>query len=241
MGIGVGPGDPALITIKALEALRAADVICAPKASQERTSMALETVKPLISNFEKSPEILELVFPMLKDRQILQKVWRENAEAIIARLQMGKKVAFVTIGDPMLYSTFIYVYQNVVKSCPHVDVEVIPGVASIMACAAVSRMPIAKADETVAILSTGIDLSRVGEVARHIDTIFFVKGARNIKEIASVLLKNGFNEDSPVVIFKKQGYYAERVKTGTLKELQNWEIEDYFSIVMVRRKAWNVE
>jgi len=237
IGVGVGPGDPGLVTLKAYEAIKAADVICAPKARAEKPSMALKAVKPLLKMMQSSPEILELVFPMVKDKYTLARAWRKNAEVIMAELKKGKNVVFITLGDPMFYSTFIYVYRSIVEAYPELNVEVVPGVTSMTACAASSKMPIAEADDAVAILPAGIDTVKVYEIARHVDTIIFIKGVRNLTELAEILLKGGFIGDSPVVMVKKSDGLTEEIKTGTLKDLGGWKVKDYFSTIIVKKRS----
>ncbi|MBC7130270.1 precorrin-2 C(20)-methyltransferase [Candidatus Bathyarchaeota archaeon] len=241
IGVGVGPGDPGLVTLKAYEAIRTADVICAPKARPEKTSMALEAVKPLLKRMEGFPEVLELVFPMVKDKLMLERAWRKNAETIIAELKKGKTVVFITLGDPMFYSTFIYVYRSIVEAYPELNVEVVPGVTSMTACAAASKMPIAEADDAVAVLPASLDSAKVYEIARHVDTLIFIKGVKNLSVLTETLLKGGFTADSPIVMVKKHGGLAEEIKAGTLKDLRSWRVEDYFSTIIVKKRAKNAE
>ena len=99
IGIGVGPGDPELITIKAAKALKAADIICVPKSHANKPSMALSMVKQILAEREKPAEILELVFPMTKDELNNRKLWVENA-AIVAEKAKKGNVAFITLGRP---------------------------------------------------------------------------------------------------------------------------------------------
>ncbi len=237
IGVGVGPGNSRLIAVKALEILKTVDVIYAPKAGLNKPSLALATVKPILQSVEKPPEILELIFPMVKDAKLLKGVWGKNAEAIIAKLKEGKNVAFITLGDPMFYSTFIYIYKSVVEKCPEVEVEIIPGITSLTACAAASKTPIAEAEEIVAIIPSNINLKKIDRIAKHADTLIFMKGTKRLKELAKTLIRCGFHETSPTVLVKKYGASREEVKVGRLNDLQNWEIgEEYFLTVMIKRR-----
>ena len=140
IGIGVGPGDPELITIKAAKALKAADVICVPKSHAHKQSMALSMVKQILAEREKPAEILELVFPMTKDELNNRKLWVENAAIVATKAKKGN-VVFITLGDPMLYSTFLYLYECVKETYPEIELEIIPGVTSVTAAAASSKLP----------------------------------------------------------------------------------------------------
>lgn len=241
VGVGVGPGDPGLVTVKACEVLRVVGVICAPKARHERPSIALNAVKPFLEMRRNHPKILELVFPMIKDRRELEKAWKINAEAIMTELKAGQDVAFITLGDPLFYSTFIYVYRVIAKAYPELRVEVVPGVTSITACAAASKMPIAEADDAVAVVPADLSPARIYEIAKNVDTIIFVKGIDNPAEMVESLLKGGFTRDSPLVFVKKCGGEVEEIKTGILKELQSWRVEDYFSTIIVKKRTGDAE
>ena len=101
-GIGVGPGDPELITLKALKALQTAPVICVPQAANRRDSYALTIVKDYV---KPEQEILRAPFPT-DDAEGAAQVWREASEMVAEKLREGQDVAFLTEGDPMLFSTF---------------------------------------------------------------------------------------------------------------------------------------
>ena len=107
-GIGVGPGDPELLTVKAIKAIEAADVLIAPKTEKKEGSVALEIARPYL---KKDIEIVYQVFPMVKDFAEDTGAWEANKEEILALLRAGKNVAFLTLGDPMFFSTYIYVFR----------------------------------------------------------------------------------------------------------------------------------
>ncbi|MGB9959093.1 MAG: precorrin-2 C(20)-methyltransferase [Candidatus Bathyarchaeales archaeon] len=237
VGVGVGPGKPELITIKASQILKSVDVICAPKACLDKPSLALKTVKPILQELERPPEILELIYPMTRNLKLLENVWESNAETILAKLKEGKNVAFITLGDPMLYSTFIYTCKTIMEKCPEVEVEIVPGVTSLTECAAVSRTPIAEGEEVVAIIPSSIDLRKIKCIAENADTLVFMKGTKLLKELPKELAFCGFAESSPVILVKKSDTSREEVKTGRLGDLQNWEVDgNYFSTVIIKRR-----
>ena len=132
-GVGVGPGDPNLLTIKAAEVLRQVDVVCIPRSRVNSDSVAMQIAGAYIS---PAAEIMEVLTPMVRDAQTLEAEWRRGAEKIANCLLNGKNVAFITIGDSMLFSTYTYLMKKVREIIPNVVVESIPGVTSFSAAAA---------------------------------------------------------------------------------------------------------
>jgi len=148
-GIGVGPGDPDLLTIKAAKALLAADILLVPK-SIEQKSTALAIANPHVS--EKA-EIVELEFSMSKNIDDRIKTRKESAKKIAGYLQEGKNCAFLTLGDPMLYSTYTYVLQYLENA----EVQTIPGIYSFTAMSNALNIPLTIGDEQMAVLSNFSD------------------------------------------------------------------------------------
>src|SRR6266571_3391459 len=105
--IGVGPGDPELLTRKAERILRQVPIICAPTANPADGSYALSIVEPFLDRSRQ--EVIVQVFPMRRDQAGLEEYWETAAEEVAERVKSGSDVAFITIGDPFLYSTFLYI------------------------------------------------------------------------------------------------------------------------------------
>ncbi len=236
IGIGVGPGDPELITVKAVKALQAADVICVPKSHAKKPSMALGIVKQIVAERAKPPEVLELAFPMTKDELNNRKLWVESAATVASRAKTGKVIAFITLGDPMLYSTFLYLYECVKETYPNIELEIIPGATSVTAAAASAKLPLAEKEEVVSIIPSDLDAKLIEETAKHVDNLVFMKCAHRIKELIPVLKRSGFKENSTVALVKRCTLPEEKVLVGTLADVPNWDItEDYFSVAIVKR------
>ncbi|MCL5877201.1 MAG: precorrin-2 C(20)-methyltransferase [Candidatus Bathyarchaeota archaeon] len=235
IGIGVGPGDPELLTLKAAKALKTVDVICIPKSHANKPSMALGMVKGILSERKKPAEMLELVFPMTKDDLNNRKLWVENAAIVASKAKKGN-VAFITLGDPMLYSTFLYLYECIKETYPEIELEIIPGVTSVTAVAASSKLPLAEKEEVVTIIPSDLDPAKIEEAAKHADNIVFMKCAFRIKELLPILLKSGFTENSTVALVKRCTLSKEKVMVGKLSEVSGWDVtEDYFSVAIVKK------
>ena len=111
IGIGVGPGDPDLLTVKAVKAIQNADIIMCPASKEDRPSIALSVVSSIIDK-SKNQEIVKLIFPMTKDKDVLEQTWKRNAKIMAKKVLSGKNVVYLTVGDPYLYSTWIYMHKD---------------------------------------------------------------------------------------------------------------------------------
>lgn len=234
--LGCGPGDPELLTLKATTILKSADVIFCPTARVGRESMALSIVKPILGKRKKKPEIIDLIFPMVKDKATLQETWKNNADQIAKKCIAGKKVAYLCVGDPSLYSTFTYIHKELKKRYPQVAIEIVPGVASIFAFACQAKISLAEGDETLAIVPACYDLNRVKSTASSCDTVIFLKDGRYFSSVIEMLKQSGFSEDSLIAIAQDVSAEGEVVKLAKLKDVTNSDpAEKYFSIMVVKR------
>ena len=239
IGIGVGPGDPELITIKAVKALQTADIICIPKSHAHKPSLAFTMVKTILEERKQAPEILELIFPMTKDELGNKALWVKNAGIIAEKASTGKVIAFITLGDPMFYSTFIYLYQSLKEEYPTLQLEIIPGVTSLTACAASAKIPLAEKEEVVSVIPSDLDPKLVEETARHADNLVFIKCAYRLKELIPIIERSGFKENSTIALVRRCTMPEEEVTVGKLSDVQNWNIcEDYFSVAIIKKRAF---
>ncbi len=143
-GIGVGPGDPELITLKALKVLQRVPHIFASCSPKNTYSLALDIVRCHLNG----AGIEHLPFPMTKDPEVLQEAWEGNARRVLEVLDTGSDAAFVTLGDPLTYSTFGYLLKTLKRLRPSVRVVTIPGITSYSAAAALTHIPLAEGEES---------------------------------------------------------------------------------------------
>lgn len=128
-GVGVGPGDPELITMKAFRLLKDADVVAVPdKGAGEKTALQI------VRDYVDETKVQYFPTPMIRDKAALQKNYEDQADRICALLDAGKNVVFITLGDPTIYSTYYYVHKIVAQR--GYEAELIPGVPSFCAVAA---------------------------------------------------------------------------------------------------------
>lgn len=196
-GLGVGPGDPELITVKAFRRLKEAAVIAYPKKQRGSKSYAQKIIDAYFQPQEK--ELLGLVFPMTKNQDILDQKWNETVEDVWGKLQEGKDVAFVTEGDPLLYSTFIHMMRLMQERYPEVPIEVVPGISSINGAASRLGLPLADGDEQVAIVPARDDYEAMKKVLEDNDCVIFIKVAKVIETMLGLLRDMNLLDKASVV------------------------------------------
>ena len=235
IGIGVGPGDPELLTVKAVNALHNADVILCPASKADRPSIALSVVSSLIDK-SKNQEIIKLIFPMTKDQKVLEETWKKNAKIMAETVLSGKNAVYLTVGDPYLYSTWIYMHKEIEKNFPSVKISVIPGIVSMFTFASKVGVSIAEGAEKVSIIPSCYDLTTVKEIAKNSETLVFLKDGRYFDQVVNLLKEAGFPDNSIFAIGQDLGTKDEVIRKLTLGEVNDGTLTTkYFSILVVKR------
>jgi precorrin-2/cobalt-factor-2 C20-methyltransferase len=235
IGIGVGPGDVELLTVKAAKAIQNADIIMCPASSEDRPSIALSVVSPIIDK-SLNQKIVKLIFPMTKNKDVLEDTWKRNAKIMAETVLTGKNVVYLTVGDPYLYSTWIYMHKDLKENYPDMDISVIPGIVSIFTFASKVGVSIAEGAEKVAIIPSCYDLSSVKEIAKHSESMIFLKDGRYFDKVIEVLKESGFPDNSTFAIGQDLGTENEIVRKMTLGEVNDSSLTTkYFSILVVKR------
>lgn len=264
-GVGIGPGDPELLTLKAANKLKDSKCIIVPKSSEDRESLALSIISAVIAepagsntsfvfkqydnnkyiniknvnsqNFRSAKcrkEIIELIFPMSKNKHIMESAWNHAANEIKAKLDNGIDVAFATLGDPSLYSTYMYIHKKIVND--GYEAFIIPGVPSFCACCAAAGVSLAEKNEKIAIVplsDLSNDINYIDAVLQEFENIVFMKVSKSIAIISEKLKqKNLF--DKAVVIDR----------CSMPEQLLNYDIDEakksglsYFSTLIVKKNG----
>jgi precorrin-2/cobalt-factor-2 C20-methyltransferase len=230
-GIGVGPGSPDLLTIRATQVLQLVDVVCVPRSSAEKEVVALKIAGAYIP---QTTEIIEISTPMTRDKTVLQAEWQRGAEKIAAFLNEGKRVAFITIGDAMLFSTYTYLLKRVQALAPEAAVESIPGVTSFAASAAHLNVALAEGNERLAIIPAVDDPAQLRPVFDHFSNAVLMKVAGKYDEILDILEEKGLQDKA--VYVSKLGY-PEQFVTYDLESLRGKD-KDYLSLILVKREGF---
>ncbi len=235
IGIGVGPGDPDLLTVKAVKAIQNADIIMCPASREDRPSIAFSVVSSLIDK-SKNQEIVKLIFPMTKDKDVLEATWKKNAKIMAEKVLSGKNIVYLTVGDPYLYSTWIYMHRDLEENYPDMEISVIPGIVSMFTFASKVGISIAEGAEKVAIIPSCYDLTSVKEIAKHSETMVFLKDGRYFDKVINILKESGFPDDSIFAIGQDLGTDHEIIRKMTLGEVNDKSLTTkYFSILVVKR------
>lgn len=226
-GIGVGPGDPELLTMKAIKAIENADVLIAPKTEKKDGSVALSIAKPYL---KKDIEIVYQVFPMVVNFETTD-AWQKNKEEILALLQAGKNVAFLTLGDPMFYSTYIYVYRLLATE-KDVNIETIPGIPAFCAIGSKLGYPLVEGNDIISIIPATADKETIDKALAVSNNVVMMKVYKNYPEIVDVLTDNGMIDNA--VLVSRCGLPDEEIITDL--SAQKDKKLNYLSTILTRRR-----
>ncbi len=229
-GVSLGPGAEDLMTIRAFNCLKTVDCIAIPRKDEETPSVAWMTAENIIGEVE-GQEKLFLDFPMTKNPETLKPAWDIAFKEIRQRLMAGQDVAFITVGDAFIYSTFIYLYNHARKIWPDVEIEVIPGVSSITAVPTVAGIPVADGQQRVAIIPASYNIEDLRTIFKMFDTVILMKVSNVINQIVEALEAENLIDHA--VYVAKATMDGEKIVRDlrTIKEKRCI----YFSMVIVSR------
>lgn len=228
-GVGVGPGDPDLITVKAARILQTVDVVFAAASTKNTHSRAVDIVRP---HLRPSVPIRMIPFPMTRDKADMAAAWEKNARRIIASLEQGLDAAFVTLGDCMTYSTFGYILQNIQRLAPGLVVRSIPGITSYQAAAARLNLPLVEGEESLALVSGVEGGGRFLEMAQSVENVVFLKAYKNAGDIAEALDASGLGFTSTGIV--KCGLADEEI-IRDIRTLKNKK-PDYWTLIISKKE-----
>lgn len=235
--VGVGPGDPELITLKAVRILKDCPVWLTPAAQKNGNSTALTIASGSIDPSEK--EILHHFFPMKKvhmgkdpDPEV-KDAWEKAAAAINKRLEAGEDVALPTLGDPAIYCTGFYVYETLLKQNPNASIKVIPGISAIGATAAAARTPLCLGDDKVVVIPAIFENDKLKEILLQFDSVVFMKVYKAMDRLVPLLEELDLLDKA--VLVERTSMEDQQVhhdlKAAMTKELH------YFSTLVVRKSC----
>ena len=232
--IGVGPGDPELITVKGLRALQEADVVFAPIAAQGKPSIAQSIVQRWL---RADQTLVPILTPMVRDEAALQAARQAAAETIARALQRDRRGAYIILGDPMLYGTFTPIARLLRQIAADIQITVIPGVTAISAAAAATETPLASGSERLAIIPGLRERSRteVQRLLRKFARVAMMKAGPAFPMLMDALEEMGLVDDA--VYVEKIGLEGETILRGkTLTQVPR-EKRAYLSLMLIHNPA----
>ncbi len=225
-GIGVGPGDKELLTLKAVRILSEIDVLLLPEAKAQGGSIAYEIAKDYIGS---GVELVCFEFPMVTDAGMINAAGRKAAELASACVRKGKNTAFITLGDPSVYSTYGYIVKNL---DPDIDVETIPGITSFCASAARTNRQLVEGDEILSVIPATAPMEKIQQAVSASGGSVFMKVYRHGDKVVELLESKNLLQSS--VLVKRCGFpdcsIEKDVAEGLKKEKQ------YLSVILTREE-----
>lgn len=222
--VGVGPGDPELLTVKAIKTIEKADVVVVPKSHTTEDSTAHNIAKGYI---KENSELLPMSFPMQGKQTDWSAAWQENADIIKKHLNEGRTVVFITLGDSMFYSTAIYVLR-IIEDAGY-ETESIPGITAFCAIASKAKFPIVEGDDTLLIMPATADDEIIDKAMQLGSNLVVMKVSYN-GEIFDKLAQNGYDN---AVMISRAGLPDEMI-TRDFKEFTDKK-PNYLSTILARK------
>lgn len=220
-GVGVGPGDERLLTLLAVDTLKNADKIVVPDTGGEKTALKI------VENFIKGKEILYCDLPMTRNEEILRESHRKAADLICEELEKGLNLAFITLGDPTIYSTYMYIHRIVLDM--GYQAGIINGIPSFCAAAAKLNISLCDKNEMLHIIPSSYgDLDQTLELPGN---KVLMKSGKSIPEVIEKLKEKNLLEQSKMVecCFMENEKIYEKMEEVTGNS-------SYFSIIIVKEQ-----
>ena len=222
-GLGVGPGDPELLTLKALRRIKESEIIAVPGKKKEE-SVAYKIARQDYPQIENK-EVLPIDFPMTKDSQRLEESHQLGASQIAEKLREGKSVAFLTLGDPTVYATYLYVHKRILDM--GFEAEIVSGITSFCAVAARLNIGLVEKAEPLHVIPASYQIE---EALKLPGTKVLMKAGKKIGQVREELLRRG----ETVVMIENCGMEGEQIYRSAQ------EIPDdagYYSLIIAKEKG----
>jgi precorrin-2/cobalt-factor-2 C20-methyltransferase len=226
-GIGVGPGDPEWITVKAAGILGECHYVFAPKPPDAGESLALQIARRYL---HEHAEIRELAFPMSADEALVSESWRQAAAQVCNVLDQGHDCCFLTLGDPLLYSTYIYLLRELRWLRADLKAVTVPGVTAFSAAAALAGVPVGCGKQLVTIVPVPDDLEQLSAILDRGGTVILMKIGNRLESVLKLLSSKRL----PAVFVSHAGLPQQRVETG-IGWMYDWQKDaGYLSLIIVQ-------
>ncbi len=219
-GVGIGPGDPELLTLKAVRLIRESDVIAVPGEKAQETvayQISVQAVPEL-----KDKVLCPVAMPMTKDPKLLEKSHAAAADRVEAYLKEGKQVAFLTLGDPTVYSTYLYVHKRIAER--GYETEIVSGITSFCAAAARLDMGLVENSEMLHVIPASYQIE---EALKLPGTKVLMKAGKKMEQVKALVT----GMDEKAVMVENCGMPGEKVYLSA-EEIP--EKSSYYSLIIVK-------
>lgn len=223
-GVGVGPGDPELVTLKAVRIVRECDTVILPAKNKE-DCIAYGIMKEACVEIAEK-ELVCMPFPMTKDESRLSAAHEQIYLALKEMLDNGRKVAFLTIGDPTVYSTYQYIHKCVIKG--GYEAHIVNGVPSFCAAAGTLGISLADNKEEIHVIPASYDIEKTEEFS---GTRIYMKSGKKLRELKEMLQKQRKDGQMEVYSVENCGMMNEKI-TRDVEQLD--DTSGYLTIVIVK-------
>ena len=231
-GLGVGPGDPELIPVKTARILQEVDMVFSASSTKNKHSLATNIASNYLS---ENTSVRLLPFPMTKNRREAEKAWEEHSQKIVEKLEQGFNVAFLTLGDPLTYSTYGYLLKIIKRDYPHIQIETIPGITSYQAGAAAVNTPLVEGEENLLLLSGVEGGQGLRNITEKVDNVVFLKAYKNMQDIVDTLQESGHGKHSVGIL--RCGFPEEEI-VWDIQELKD-KPPKYWTMVIGKQNGKN--
>lgn len=222
-GVGVGPGDPELLTLKALRLIKENEVIAVP-GKDIRASVAYQIVKGAYEDLDKKT-LIPVAMPMTKDPQVLKANHDKAADQVEDYLREGKNVVFLTLGDTTVYSTYLYVHKRILER--GYEAEIVSGITSFCAVAARLNMGLVEADQPLHVIPATYKAQEMDEILKLPGTKVLMKTGKKMKQVKESIEKSG----QKAVMIENCGMPSEKIYRSS-EEIP--EDSGYYSLIIVK-------
>jgi precorrin-2/cobalt-factor-2 C20-methyltransferase len=230
--IGIGPGSPDLLTLRAARLVEQCDVILSPQAKNAAKSLALEAVRPFLAD----QEIIILNYPMERNDQKTRQRWQQLADDVTRRCEAGQSVVQVTLGDPLIFATSSYLLQSLAERMPAERLHVVPGISAFQTSASRFAEALTLQEDRLTLMSA-TNLDAVSQALDQCETLVLYKAGSCIKELMELLRQHNLLSQARLVSCGEQGNHE-----LVVDDLSQWTLAplSYMTtmIVKIGQRGW---
>ena len=230
--VGIGPGAPDLLTVRAVNIIESADILLAPQAKGSNRSLALNAIEP----YRRGQEVMCVNYPMQRNGNQTRERWSTVAGEVLDKLRQGKSVVMITIGDPLIFATTSYLLAALATELKTENIHLVPGISAFQIAASCFRDPLTLQEDRLTLMPA-TDLTAVENALDHCETLVLYKAAGVIDQLLELLKRRGLLSLSKLISCVEQGD-GELV----IDNLEGWTPGDlnYMTTIIIRvaNKDW---